>query len=106
MKKKLQSTFQSRQNMVSRDFELFYYDDRNLKKIDAHTHNYYEFYFFLGGEVSIFIEGIRHALKPGDMILIPPEMHHHVFVHNPDSPYQRIVFCGKSCGCRHHHSCK
>ena len=26
------------------------------------------------------------------MILIPPGMHHHVFVHKPDLPYQRIVF--------------
>ena len=26
------------------------------------------------------------------MILIPPGLHHHVFVHNPDMPYQRIVF--------------
>ena len=92
MKRELRTTFDTRQYMLSEDFEIFYYNDRNLPTLRDHTHNYYEFYFFLGGDVSIYIEGIRYSLKPGDMILIPPGLHHHVFVHNPDLPYQRIVF--------------
>lgn len=78
--------------MLSKDFEIYYYNDRNLPTLHDHTHNYYEFYFFIGGEVSIYIEGESYALKQGDMILIPPGLHHHVFVHKPDMPYQRIVF--------------
>lgn len=92
MKKELRTTFDTRQYMLSEDFEIYYYNDRNLPSLRDHTHNYYEFYFFLGGDVSIYIEGIRYSLKAGDMILIPPGKHHHVFVHNPDLPYQRIVF--------------
>lgn len=92
MKKELRTTFDTRQYMLSEDFEIYYYNDRNLPTLRDHTHNYYEFYFFLGGDVSIYIEGIRYSLKAGDMILIPPGMHHHVFVQNPDLPYQRIVF--------------
>ncbi len=92
MKKVLRTTFDTRQYMLSEDFEIYYYNDRNLPTLRDHTHNYYEFYFFLGGDVSIYIEGVLFSLKPGDMILIPPGMHHHVFVHNPDLPYQRIVF--------------
>lgn len=92
MKRELRTTFDTRQYMLSEDFEIYYYNDRNLPTLRDHTHNYYEFYFFLGGDVSIYIEGIRYALKPGDMILIPPGMHHHVFVHNLDLPYQRIIF--------------
>lgn len=92
MKKELRTTFNTRQYMLSEDFEIYYYNDRNLPTLRDHTHNYYEFYFFLGGDVSIYIEGIRYSLKAGDMILIPPGMHHHVFVQNPDLPYQRIVF--------------
>lgn len=92
MKTELRTTFDTRQYMLSEDFEIYYYNDRNLPTLRDHTHNYYEFYFFLGGDVSIYIEGIRYALKAGDIILIPPGMHHHVFVHNPDLPYQRIVF--------------
>lgn len=92
MKKELRTTFDTRQYMLSEDFEIYYYNDRNLPTLRDHTHNYYEFYFFLGGDVSIYIEGIRYTLKPGDLILLPPGMHHHVFVQNPDIPYQRIVF--------------
>ena len=92
MKKELRTTFDTRQYMLSEDFEIYYYNDRNLPTLRDHTHNYYEFYFLLGGEVSIYIDSINYPLKPGDMILIPPGLHHHVFVHNPDLPYQRIVF--------------
>lgn len=92
MKKELRTTFDTRQYMLSEDFEIYYYNDRNLPSLRDHTHNYYEFYFFLGGDVSIYIEGVHYSLKAGDMILIPPGKHHHVFVHNPDLPYQRIIF--------------
>ena len=78
--------------MLSKDFEIYYYNDRNLPTLRDHTHNYYEFYFLLGGEVSIHIDGITHPLKAGDMILIPPGLHHHVNVLNPELPYQRIIF--------------
>lgn len=92
MKKELRTTFDTRQYMLSEDFEIYYYNDRNLPTLRDHTHNYYEFYFFLGGDVSIYIEGIKHTLRQGDMILIPPGLHHRVYVNRPDLPYQRIVF--------------
>lgn len=92
MKQVLRTTFSTRQYMLSKDFEIYYYNDRNLPTLRDHTHNYYEFYFLLGGEVSIHIDGITHPLKAGDMILIPPGLHHHVNVLNPEIPYQRIIF--------------
>ena len=55
MKKNLQTAFITRQHMLSRDFELYYYNDHNLSKVDLHSHNYYEFYFFMEGDVSIQI---------------------------------------------------
>lgn len=92
MKKSLQSTFQTRQNMVSRDFELFYYDDRNLAKIDAHTHNYYEFYFFVEGDISMQVGKDVYPIQFGDAMLIPPNMAHRAIIHNPQVPYRRFVF--------------
>jgi len=92
MKKELRTTFDTRQYMLSEDFEIYYYNDRNLPTLRDHAHNYYEFYFLLGGEVSIYIEGVKYPLKQGDIILIPPGLHHHIYVHNPNLPYQRIVF--------------
>lgn len=92
MKKELRTNFSTRQYMLSKDFEIYYYNDRNLPTLRDHTHNYYEFYFLIGGEVSIHIDGVTYPLKSGDMILIPPELHHHVNVLNPELPYQRIIF--------------
>ena len=91
MKKNLRTNFDTRQYMLSEDFEIYYYNDRNLPTLRDHAHNYHEFYFFLGGDVSIYIEGVKYSLRPGDMIIIPPHLHHHVYVHQPDIPYQRIV---------------
>lgn len=92
MKKDLRTIFHTRQYMLSKDFEIYYYNDRNLPTLRDHTHNYFEFYFLLGGDVSIYIDSIMYPLKNGDMILIPPGLHHHVYVHNPELPYQRIIF--------------
>ena len=92
MKKKLQSTFQARQNMVSRDFELFYYDDRNLTKIEAHSHNYYEFYFFAEGDISMQVGRDIYPIHFGDAMLIPPNMPHRAIIHDSKVPYRRFVF--------------
>lgn len=92
MKQQLRTTFSPRQYMLSKDFEIYYYNDRNLPTLRDHTHDYYEFYFLLGGDVSIHIHDTTYPLKAGDMILIPPGLHHHVNVLNPELPYQRIIF--------------
>ena len=61
MKKYLRTAFSPRQYMLSKDFEIFYYDDTHMSKQKNHTHDYYEFYFFLGGEASIEINGTSYA---------------------------------------------
>lgn len=92
MKKKLQSAFQPRQYMLSKDFELYFYNDRNLAKVEAHSHNYYEFYFFLEGDVSMQIGKDLYPLRFGDVIVIPPQVPHRAIIHNQKTPYRRFVF--------------
>ena len=92
MKKNLQTTFIPRQDMLEKHFELYYYNDSHLAGIKGHSHDYYEFYFFLEGDVSMYIEGILYELNPGDVILIPPGVRHHGVVHDEDKPYRRFVF--------------
>lgn len=92
MRKHLQSKFSNRQYMLSKDFEIYYYNDRHFSGVKDHTHDYYEFYFFMEGDVSMSIEGKSYHLKPGDMILIPPGIRHHAFNVQEDVPYQRFVF--------------
>lgn len=92
MKRNLQTKFSPRQYMLSRDFEVFYYKEHYQTPIDSHTHNYYEFYFFLEGNVSIEIAGQRWPLHYGDVVLIPPGVRHRAIAQDAQIPYRRFVF--------------
>lgn len=92
MQKKLQTSFQTRQYMLSKDYEIYYYNDTKLYRVNTHTHTYYEFYFFLEGNVSMYIGEKKYLLHPGDVLLIPPGISHHAKIHNMDQPYRRFVF--------------
>ena len=78
--------------MLSKDFELFYYNDKHITPLKEHSHKYYEFYFFLGGDVSITIKNQTYPLQKGDMVLLPPDIKHYITIHDPDIAYQRFVF--------------
>ena len=92
MKKNLQSAFITRQHMLSRDFELYYYNDHNLSKVDLHSHNYYEFYFFMEGDISIQIDTEVYPIHTGDIMLVPPHIPHRPIIHSMSVPYRRFVF--------------
>ena len=91
MKKNLQTAFSTRQYMLSKDFEIYYYKDNNLSKVESHTHDYYEFYFFIEGNVSMCVEGHEYPLRYGDIMLIPPKTRHYALIHDHNSPYRRFV---------------
>lgn len=92
MKKKYQSPFLTRQYMLSKDFELYYYSDTSMNQVSKHTHDYFEFYFFLEGDVSIEIEDRLYPVRYGDLIMIPPHVIHRPIIHSFQKPYQRFVF--------------
>lgn len=92
MKKNYKTKFHQRQYMLSKNFEIYYYEDNTLNQVKDHIHNYYEFYFFLEGDVSMIIEDVPHPVKTGDIILIPPNVRHHVLIHSHKVPYRRFVF--------------
>lgn len=91
MKRTLRTNFNSRQYMLSKDFEIYYYSDLQFPNVATHTHDYYEFYFFLQGNVSMYI-GERHfLLRSGDIIIIPPDIPHYIVSHDKNVPYRRFV---------------
>lgn len=92
MKKNLQTQFSPRQYMLSRDFEIYYYSDISPSKVRSHVHDYYEFYFFLEGNVTMEIGGKQYPLSYGDVVLIPPGIPHHAVILGKDQPYRRFVF--------------
>jgi len=91
MKKNLQTPFDSRQYMLSKDFELYYYEDRSLSKVEIHTHGYYEFCFFLEGDVLMQIGEDIYPFRFGDIMLIPPEISHKAIIQSQRVPYRRFV---------------
>lgn len=92
MKKKLRSEFNSRQYMLARDFEVYYYSDLHFSTVGKHSHPYTEVYLFCEGEVDMEISGRRHSLHPGDVLVLPPHTEHRAVVRSGDTPYRRFVF--------------
>ncbi len=91
MRKNLRSAFNTRQYMLSRDFEIYYYSDLNFKAVDPHRHTYYEFYILLEGNVYIEIEGRKIPLQKGSIALLPPGVMHRSILTDPGTPYRRFV---------------
>lgn len=92
MKQTLRSAFNARQYMQTRDFEVFYYSDLHFKAVGSHAHNYYEFYLFAEGNVTMVIAGKNHPLKPGDLVIVPPGINHHAIIPDSEVPYRRFIF--------------
>ena len=91
MREDLRTAFITRQYMISNDFELYYYKDLKMKSAGAHKHNYYEFYFFIGGNITMVIEGKRVDLVPGDLVVIPPGVSHCAIINDMNRYYERFV---------------
>lgn len=85
------SAFNTRQHMEAKDFEIFYYEDKILSPVSIHQHNFYEIYFFIGGNVNIFLNGKEYPMSYGDICLIPPSLNHKPVFHDNSIPYRRIV---------------
>lgn len=82
--------------MLEPDFEIYYYEDTSqdfhYANVNPHTHNYYEFYIFLEGHISMDIEGVSHPLVLGDVLIIPPNTKHYAKLLDNSIPYRRFVF--------------
>lgn len=59
-------------------------------KFYSHTHEEYELYLFLTGDVEFYIEGTRYVPTTGDILLIRQAESHAAFAKSP-APYHRIV---------------
>lgn len=93
MKKQTPMEFITRQYMDNREFELFFYSDhdRSLEKVALHSHDFYELYFFLEGDVTYEVDDKRYVLNPGDYLLIPPGLPHRPVFGPEHAGYRRYV---------------
>ncbi len=91
MQKKLYTDFNKRQYMQAPDYEIFYYNDKNLDHVSPHSHDYYEFYFFMEGDVTYMVDGNTYPFAPGDYLLIPPGLPHYPIFAPGSKTYRRFV---------------
>ncbi|MGN1417441.1 MAG: AraC family transcriptional regulator [Oscillospiraceae bacterium] len=71
-------------------FQISHNKDNYTKPIYFHSHDFYEIYFFVDGNVKYYIENESYELAKGDVLVIPPgKLHRPVIGENV--PYERYV---------------
>ncbi len=73
------------------DYQMFHSVTLDNSTPEFHSHDYYEFYFFVDGNVSMYIEEYAFDLRPGDVVLLPPERMHRVIFHDSAVRYERML---------------
>lgn len=92
MNSNISSKFAKGQHMSSDNIEIFYYRDLASEAIPSHSHDFYELYFFLEGNIDYMINNTIYALNPRDILLIPPNsVHKPIIKDNNTSTYCRFV---------------
>ncbi len=89
MAKRTQS-FDPRQKMSGRNYEIFHYYDKARRDVELHHHDFFEIYYFISGNVEYRVEGKSYILQAGDLLLISPWVFHQPVVQE-HVPYERYV---------------
>ena len=84
-------TFNPRQHMIRRNYEIFRYKDYYLNEVTLHHHDFYEIYLFLAGDVNYSVESREYQLSPGDVLLISPMELHQPTFGKENRNYERYV---------------
>ncbi|UJF15275.1 AraC family transcriptional regulator [Jeotgalibaca sp. MA1X17-3] len=75
-------------------FESFYYltyiGDHKIKQVQEHQHDFYEFLFYMSGDVEYKVEEEIYNLFYGEIIVIPPHTTHAATI-KVDKNYRRYV---------------
>jgi AraC-like DNA-binding protein len=77
--------------MLSSDYEIYHYLNSDIRNINIHHHDFYEFYFFISGDVTYLIEGKSYKLEPGNIVLINSKELHQAVIDSEEAYYERIV---------------
>ena len=73
-----------------REYELYHNSSNRRITPEFHSHDFYEFYFFISGDASLYIEEYAYRMKPGDVFIIPPGRMHRAYFHNTEAYYERM----------------
>lgn len=71
-------------------FEMYHNSYKNVQTGSFHSHDFYEIYFFITGNSSIYIEEYAYQMSPGTVVIMPPGRMHRAVHHNPIAYYERM----------------
>lgn len=91
MAKRLLTPFDHRQVMQSADFEIFHYNNPAICSCPPHQHDFYELFCLIADGLDYIVEGLRYAMGPGSIVLIPPGQLHRADVPGPARNIDRFV---------------
>lgn len=75
---------------MKNDYCISHTKDNRTSPIYFHSHDFYEIYLFMDGNVKYYIENESYVLSRGNILIIPPgKLHRPVF--DGDFPYERYV---------------
>lgn len=77
--------------MLRQDFQLSHNRDPYFRTMEFHAHDFLEFYYFLDGSVTYYIEDQVYDLCPGDLLIIPAGKMHRPVIANEHAAYERMV---------------
>lgn len=83
--------YQTRQHMLSSNYEIYHYLSNDIKSVNIHHHDFYEVYFFISGDITYLIEGKSYYLKSGNIVLVNSKELHQAIINSEEDPYERIV---------------
>lgn len=78
-------------NIATSTFEIFHYRQPSFKYLDFHNHDFYEFYIFLDGMITYYIEENAYELSAGDILVIPAGKMHRPVITQENALYERFV---------------
>ena len=79
------------QQMTHPAFEVQHKKDKDFKTVEMHSHDFSEIYCFLLGSATYIIEDCKYSLRPGDLLIIPPNKLHQLDINDSNETYERFV---------------
>ncbi|MDY3791152.1 MAG: AraC family ligand binding domain-containing protein [Oscillospiraceae bacterium] len=75
---------------MNENYRISHNKEKYTKPIYFHSHDFYEIYFFVDGNVKYYIENESYDLSKGDVLIIPPGKLHRPVI-DGDQVYERYV---------------
>ncbi len=86
-------SWKNAENMpANREYEVYHQLSENWRVPLFHSHDHYEFFFFIRGSIKIAIEDSIFDVAPYDMFIYPPGYMHSNLPQDARVPYERAYF--------------